>query len=1050
MRYSIFLLMLCLTTGGIVFGQNQLVIFRDDFENAAEDTALSPAWSISKGEWQIKNGSLQQRSKDYDCGALLNVFLETSFKLTFRFRVIEGEPGAGFFFHSEQLSSTDFSQMSRFETSETMLVGRFVQGGYQCSQSIRFEKQDFSSWRQLTLIVDQDESSYHILLDEQPLTVREPLNFKAGYCGVQSSGALIEFDDVELSRLPMKKGTAVISYPRYFAITRKGQIIYPQTGRGAVRSIDRNSNLISTFTVPPDQKIQLSKPLGITLLSDGKIVISDADSNRLHLFDKHYRWKMTAGTAGAGRGQFANPTDLCHDKKNRIYVVDSGNRRVQVFDNKLKYIASFGKDRLEIPAAIDVEGNLIYLVNNGINRIEIFQRTKNGFQWRSGFVFGNGEGRDVLAMDGRIYLSVANEIRMFDSDGTMLDRFSGNSIGGIYPFGLASDRQKNIIVADYLNGRFLFLNQEISEPEPEVYFPTNGQALIQFTTPSSQRSGLRFFYKEEILSDQSDDGGVWHQFLISGLQPSTVYHYQFFPTLRQLPQQNNFSPKVAVITPAESGSKHYRALRMATLIFANVLDTAKVRSDMPELPDLPKRELDRIKAQIEDGIHFYWMNSRMNLFLDNSFVIVNEHLFKHQLFGPQWWYPPIDGVVEKYLSDNGYDVDDFQSILFLACVRDFDSQINKYVLRGRGGGFTAGLGATGKYGLSYWEVTHANHNSGNNWLMVHEFHHQLDELFMLSGYPEYMFNHFSPTVNSADHFGEHFDGNAWILKNWPAAKWYDLQFGELRFTVDQDGDGIPDDAPELPMDEKRLGSSPLRVDDDEDGSADLEEIGFSNWIIEGCGETYGGSATLPNLLDPDTDGDDIPDSEDPYPLYPFPPAIFYSERAIPDCSGKRHLFARLLDRRIHAEVFARWDFARLEFVFKTDRLAPIKLMLDADADGWFQGRDNYLINLAPKRDSSLVVDIQLNNCRDPQKWPFHDSELAKQIIHHSQLQLAENYNLIRFVIEKNEALGLEQKPHEKIGVNIGFKVVMDQEGNERFVTIFEPHRFFDVELLPSH
>ena len=50
-------------------------------------------------------------------------------------------------------------------------------------------------------------------------------------------------------------------------------------------------------------------------------------------------------------------------------------------------------------------------------------------------------------------------------------------------------------------------------------------------------------------------------------------------------------------------------------------------------------------------------------------------------------------------------------------------------------------------------------------------------------------------------------------------------------------------------------------------------ISFSNWIIQGCGETYGGTAQFPNLINPDSDNDGLLDSEDPYPLYPFKPII---------------------------------------------------------------------------------------------------------------------------------------------------------------------------------
>jgi len=520
--------------------------------------------------------------------------------------------------------------------------------------------------------------------------------------------------------------------------------------------------------------------------------------------------------------------------------------------------------------------------------------------------------------------------------------------------------------------------------------------------------------------------------------------------VQMIPPAEKFSKKYAFIMPAEQGKKHYWRLPMVTIIFTNVLDTAKWEPSFPELPALPEDELNRIQSQVDDGVRFYWMNSGMNLFIDNEYVVVDKKLFHHDIFGSQWWYPPKEEWVNRAIEQAGKKVEDYVAVLFLACVRDFNEKTGKYELRGRGGGFTAGIGANSQYGLSYWEVTHANHGSGNNWLMTHEFHHQLDELFLVSGYPEYWFNHFSPTVNTAADFGEHFDGNAWILKNWPVANWYDLKFGEIQFTVDQDMDGIPDDDPLLPMDEKRLFSNPKLNDSDRDGVSDLDEIKFSNWIIEGCGETYGGAAQLPNLIDSNTDEDGLDDSQDPYPLYPFEPIINFGNFFPKDSSAKTNFgkpFARLIDNRIHADAFAKWDSTSLNFIFKTDRLAPIKLMVDADADGWFIGRDNYLIYLRPRENMKLETELVIFNSSDPKRWPFHDTELAKKISISSEIEMVDDEYVVRVSIPKDEYTGMNLGQGEKLGVNIGFSVIMDAEGHQRYVTIFEPNRFFDVELV---
>ena len=1043
----IFILILTIPT----FPQQSTVIFSDDFKSYQNGSEGSPTWIISKGFWQIKDGKFVQKTKEYDCGAMLNIFIDYSFEFATDFRVIDGEPGAGFFFHSEDYRSTEFSHMSRFESKQTMLIGHFMQGGYECTHSARFQEQNFSKQHRLVLRVDQDKKQYSIYLDNKPISEGEPILFPAGYCGLQSSGGVIEFDNVILRRLPMKGKPVSMCWLHHFTVTKKNELIIPHKANGIVQRLNLLGKLNSSFGLPVKQQGQLQHPTSIAQLGNGDFVIGDIGLNRIHLFDKKGKWKNSVGYLGSRSEQLNHPADIGVDENDNIFVVDEENNRVQVWDKNFAFITEFGTKELDHPAAVAVKTGNVYVLNNGMNQVEIYSWQGNKVKWLTEFGFDSGQGRDILIHQDKIYISVGNEVRMFSEQGNFLKKFTGKSITGIYPYGLAVDKNDQIYAADFRTGHIVVLDPELSEPEPMVNFPFNTQAQVTFTSAKEVRSKLRVSLKDSVIFEGSDNKAFQHQFEIDNLTPSTTYHIQFSPTVRMIPPVDDFSKKYAFITPPEQGRKHYWSLPMATIIFTNVLDTAKWKPSFPDLPPLPEEELTRIQLQIEDGIRFYWMNSGMNLYIDNDYMVVNEKLYHHQIFGSQWWYPPKEDWVTRAIEQTGNKVENYVAVLFLACVRDYNENNGKYELRGRGGGFTSGIGANSQYGLSYWEVTHANHGSGNNWLMTHEFHHQLDELFLVSGYPEYWFNHFSPIVNTAANFGEHFDGNAWILKNWLVANWYDLKYGNIRFTIDEDMDGVPDDDPVLPVDEKRLNSNPQSVDSDADGLTDLEEINFSNWIIEGCGETYGGNARFPDLINPDTDGDGLLDNEDHYPLYSFTPEINFAKTNFNDESTEAIYqstpFARLVDNRIHATVYAQWNSSHLKFAFKMDRLAPVKLMIDADANGWFIGRDNYLIYLNPKTDLTLSSELVMVNCADPKKWPFHDTELAKSIHMNSRIQTIDDEYLITIMVPKNEYTGLGLAAGEKIGVNIGFSVIMDSEGHERYITIFEPNRFFDVELV---
>lgn len=1050
MRKILNVLLITFFTGAKTISQPSTVVFSDNFESYQNGSNGSPVWSISRGCWQVEKGTLVQKSKEYDCGAMLNLFLDSSFELAVDFKVLEGEPGAGFFFHSEDYKATEFSHMSRFESSQTILLGHFMPGGFECDHSARFETQNFSRWHRLILRIDQDRKQYRILLDGKSITEGEPLVFPAGYCGLQSSGGVIQFDNVRLSKLPMKTRPVTLSWLRQFLVS-KNEIIVPHKSRGVIQRIDLKGELMATFGKPIHQKGQFEHPASIAPLSNGDYAIADQSLHRVHLFDRKGNWKNSVGYFGSGDDQLNIPVDIGVDGQDRILVVDEGNNRIQVWDRNLAHLTEFGKAELDHPVAVATNNDSVFVLNNGTNQVEIYSWEQGKINWKNHFSFGTGQGRDILVHLNNIYVSVSNEVRLYDRTGQWIKKFSGESIKGIYPYGLAIDKNEKIYIADFKAGHFIVVDKELSESQPSINFPRNTKVEITFDSKEKIKARLRAVTGDSIIFEGMDASGFQHKFLVNNLTPSTTYHFQFLPSLHLIPATDGFSKNYIFVTPPELGRKHYWRLPMVTIIFSNVLDTATLKPTWPELPLLSQLELDDIKSQIEDGIRFYWINSGMNLFIDNDYIIIDQKLFKHEIFGSQWWYPPIEAKVIQSIESAGKNVTDYVSVLYLACVRDYNEKKGKYELRGKGGGFTVGIGANSQHGLSYWEATPANHGSGNNWLMVHEFHHQLDELFLVSGYPEYWFNHFSPTINTAADFGEHFDGNAWILKNWPLTNWYDLKFGEIRFTNDEDRDGIPDDDPELPLDEKKIGSKPRSMDSDGDEVTDLNELQESNWILEGCGETYGGSTLFPNLIHPDTDGDGLKDNIDPYPLYPFKPIICYSPIQFdPDSTVIRNLknpFARLLDRRIHATIYAQWDSLYLGFIFRMDRLAPIKLMIDADANGWFIGKDNYLIYLKLMGEVTLEREVQMINCADPQKWPFHDPELSKKIRLSSNIKKIDDEYIVTVLIPEDNYTGFILESGEKIGVNIGFSVLMDQDGHQRYVTIFEPNRLFDVELV---
>ena len=138
-----------------------------------------------------------------------------------------------------------------------------------------------------------------------------------------------------------------------------------------------------------------------------RVRVFDARSGA-HLFD--------IGKRGSGPGELNLPRDVAIGKDGNLYVVDSGNFRIQVFDAEGKYLRAFGEIGQQLgnfgrpkEAATDAAGNL-YVIDTVFANFQIFNAEGELLMF-----IGSGSNEDVPARyqlpsgitvdeDGRIYV----------------------------------------------------------------------------------------------------------------------------------------------------------------------------------------------------------------------------------------------------------------------------------------------------------------------------------------------------------------------------------------------------------------------------------------------------------------------------------------------------------------------------------------------------------------------------------------------------------------------------------------------------------------------
>lgn len=92
------------------------------------------------------------------------------------------------------------------------------------------------------------------------------------------------------------------------------------------------------LTTPGD----FARPGGLAVDSEGNLYVADTLNNRIEIFDGDGKFISTFGKAGDGPGYFARPKGVAIDGDNHIWVVDGMQDRVQVFNQETQLLISFG------------------------------------------------------------------------------------------------------------------------------------------------------------------------------------------------------------------------------------------------------------------------------------------------------------------------------------------------------------------------------------------------------------------------------------------------------------------------------------------------------------------------------------------------------------------------------------------------------------------------------------------------------------------------------------------------------------------------------------
>lgn len=117
---------------------------------------------------------------------------------------------------------------------------------------------------------------------------------------------------------------------------------------------------------------QFDEPMGVGIDAAGNIYVSERLNHRVQKFAADGTYLGEWGVLGEKPGEFREPLDVAVDG-DRLYVMDTWNTRLQVFDLTGNYLFQIGPDPvLGKPRGIFVRDGKVYIANSGPDNVLIY------------------------------------------------------------------------------------------------------------------------------------------------------------------------------------------------------------------------------------------------------------------------------------------------------------------------------------------------------------------------------------------------------------------------------------------------------------------------------------------------------------------------------------------------------------------------------------------------------------------------------------------------------------------------------------------------------
>ncbi len=230
------------------------------------------------------------------------------------------------------------------------------------------------------------------------------------------------------------------------------------TVRKDVQLFDLSGNYVGTLDHTGAG--QLYDPTGVATVRFHTFVADTGGGNEVRVFDNYPHAFAGDIIKGNGEGQFQNIRSITANAE-KIFVLDSQRRDVQILDYNGNYLSKFGSHgnangQFQNPTAIAANSEFVFVSDNARDLIHVFRADTGAFVKKFGGTgtvngtFRNPTG--IAANSTHVFVSdiTRDDVQIFYTNGTFVTKFGGNGFGnGQFqnPTGIAVN-DMHIYVAD--------------------------------------------------------------------------------------------------------------------------------------------------------------------------------------------------------------------------------------------------------------------------------------------------------------------------------------------------------------------------------------------------------------------------------------------------------------------------------------------------------------------------------------------------------------------------------------------------------------------------